>query len=301
MQTPRPDFPNAIRRIIAGPDTPIYALLALVLVLQTSPRMAALLQSAMAPAYSSREASSQLMLKTAAYCDETAGRGMLESVTVREIPEVASNDMDDDMILEQDSDTPFAPSRSIEESTGNGLLDRLQMRRVRMNHWVAVERRLLDRLPKIVRADLERNPWSDDRTTGEGLLISWMNHDILRIERQKTRLSHAVTELTFSISLRTGDPKRPWAVFGIKAIGRSTQNELHAVRSLSQELVMHSLAQLPEAWVAEVSVITPVPALLGGDDKQPYSASWSAGSANPAAFYADDCPMTDQSAELMLG
>jgi hypothetical protein len=306
MHTPRPSFRNAVRRITAGPDAAIYALLAVVLLLQASPRMASLLQSAIAPGYPARAASSQLLLKTAAYCDETGSKSALETVTVQEIPEVASDelassDTDSEMTLEKDSDTPFATSRSIEESTGNSFLDRLQVGGFRVNRWMAAERRLLDRLPKIARADLERHPWSDGRTTGEGLLISWMNHDILRIERQKTRLSHAVTELTFSVSLRTGDPRRPWAVFGIKAIGRSNQDELHAVRSLSQELVTQSLAQLPEAWVAEVSVVTPVPAVLGGDDNQQYSASWSAGSANPAAFYADECPMTGQSAELALG
>ena len=307
MQTPRPDFRNAIRRIVTGPDAAIYALLAVVLVLQASPRVATFVQSAMAPAFSSRTASNGLKLRTVAYCDGTTSQRVLETVLVREIPEVAtdelaSSDMDDnEMSMEKDADNPFAASRAIEESTGNGFLDRLQLGGFKLHRWLAAERRLLDRLPKIVRADLERHPWSDGRSTGEGLLISWMNHDILRIERQETHLSHAVTELTFSVSLRTGDPKRPWAVFGIKAIGRSPQNELHAVRSLSQELVAHSLAQLPDAWVAEVSVVSPLPAVLGGDDKETYSASWSAGSANPAAFYADECPMMDQSAELLLG
>ena len=307
MQTPRPDFRNAIRRITAGPDATIYAILAVVLVFQISPRMAALLRSAMAtaPAYSSPAPSGLLVMKTVAYCDEMPSKSASETVKVEQITEfasdeAASNDMNSDMSLERDADIPYAASRSIEESTGNSLLDHLQVGGIRLHRWIAAERRLLDRLPTIVRADVERHPWNDGRTSGEGLLISWMNHDFLRIESQKTRLSHAVTELTFSVSLRTGDPKRPWAVFGIKAIGRSATNELHAAQSVSQELFTHSLAQLPEAWVAEVSVVSPIPAVLGGDDEESYSASWSAGTANPAAFYAEECPMSAQSNDSLV-
>jgi hypothetical protein len=300
MQTPRPDFRTAIRRF-TGPDVAIYAILAVVLVLQTCPRVASVLASAMAPSFSSSAASNRLLLKTAAYCDEMPSKSVSETVTDEEMPEVASNEIaSDDMSLEKEADTPYATSRSIEESTGNSFLDHLQVGGLRLHRWLAAERRLIDRLPTIVRADLERHPSNDGRTSGEGLLISWMNHDILRVERQKTRLSHAVTELTFSVSLRTGDPRRPWAVFGIKAIGRSAHDELHAARSLSQELVTHSLLQLPEAWVAEVSVISPVPTVLGGNDKESYSASWSAGSANPSAFYAAECPMSTPSGDTQV-
>lgn len=303
MQNPRPSFRTAIRRITAGPDVAIYAIIAVVLLFQASPRLAGMLQTAMASAIVSPADSNGLVLKTVAYCDKMPSQKVSEVVTVRETPEVgsdevASSDMDNDISL--DTDTPNSAMRSIEESNGYTFLNQLPVGGFRLHRWLAAQRRLLDRLPTIVRADLERHPWSDGRTSGEGLLISWMNHDILRIERQKTRLSHAVTELTFSVSLRTGDPKRPWAVFGIKAIGRSQQDQLHAVRSLSQELFAHSLSPLPEAWVAEVSVVTPVPAVLGGDEKESYSASWSAGSANPAAFYADECPMTEQSGNPLV-
>ena len=295
MQTPRPDFRNAIRRISSGPDTAIYAILAVVLVLQTCPRVASVLGSAMASSFSSSAPANRLVLKTAAYCDEMPGKSVTKTVTVEEMPEVASDEIaSNDMNMEKDADTPYATSRSIEESTGNSFLDHMQVGGIRLHRWMAAERRLIDRLPTLMRADLVRHPWNDGRTSGEGLLISWMNHDILRIERQKTHLSHAVTELTFTVSLRTGDPKRPWASFGIKAIGRSADNELHAAQSVSQELVAHTLLHLPEAWVAEVSVVSPLPAVLGGDDKESYSASWSAGSTNPAAFYADECPMSAQ-------
>jgi hypothetical protein len=304
MQTPRPDFRNAIRRISSGPDTAIYAILAVVLVFQTCPRVASVLGSAMAASFNS--SSDRLVLKTAAYCDglpstrvssESASSETetAETASAEEMPEIASNEFS----MEKDADTPYAASRSIEESTGNSFLDHLQVGGFRLHSWLAAERRLINRLPTIVRADIERQPRNNGRTSGEGLMISWMDHDILRVERQKTRLSHAVTELTFSISLRTGDPNRPWAVFGIKAIGRTAQNELHAVRSVSEELVTHSLL-LPEAWVAEVTVVSPLPAVLGGDDQESYSASWSAGSANPAAFYADECPMSAQSNDTQV-
>lgn len=309
MQNPRPNLRNALRRISSGPDAAIYAILAVVLVFQACPRVARLMGSAMAASFTSP--SDRLVLKTAAYCDEMPSKSVAsesatsETVTVEEMPEVApdefaSDDTGNDMSVEKDDDTPFATSRSIEESTGNSFLDHLQVGGLRLHRWLAAERRLLDRLPTIVRADLERHPSNDSRSSGEGLLISWMNHDILRVERQKTRLSHAVTELTFSVSLRTGDPRRPWAVFGIKAIGRSAKNDLHAARSLSQELVTPSLLPLPEAWVAEVSVVSPLPSVLGGDDQESYSAFWSAGSANPAAFYADECPKTSQSTDPLV-
>lgn len=299
MQTPRPNLRTAIRSITAGPDAAIYAILSVVLVFQTCPRVASVLGSAVASSFSSAP-SDRLVLKTVAYCDEMPGKSVSETVTVEDMREVASEEIaSNEMNMEKDASIPDAISRSIEESTGNSFLDHLQVGGIRLHRWIAAERRLMDRLPTIVRADLERHPWNDGRTSGEGLLISWMNHDIVRIERQKTRVSQAVTELTFSVSLRTGDPRRPWAVFGIKAIGRSAKNELHAAGSLSQELVTHSLMQLPEAWVAEVSVVSPVPAVLGGDDKESYSASWSAGSTNPAAFYADECPIKAQVSDTL--
>jgi hypothetical protein len=303
MQTPRPSFRTAIRRFTEGPDAAIYAVIALVLVFQASPRLAGMLQSAVASA--SATPADSLVLKTASYCDKMPGQKVSKVVVVREIPKVVSevivsSDMDNDISMEQDADAPSLVDRPMEESTGSSFLDQLPVGGFRLHRWLNAQRRLLDRLPMILRADLERRPWSDGRTSGEGLLISWMNHDILRIERQKTRLSHAVTELSFSVSLRTGDPRRPWAVFGVKAIGRSAQNELHAIRSVSQELFAHSLAPMPEAWVAEISVVAPVPAVLGGNQQESYSASWSAGSANPAAFFADECPMTEQSGSPLV-
>jgi len=72
------------------------------------------------------------MLRTVAYCDGTTSQRVLETVLVREVPgvatdEFASSDMDDnEMSMEKDADNPFAASRAIEESTGNGFLDRLQ-------------------------------------------------------------------------------------------------------------------------------------------------------------------------------
>ena len=44
----------------------------------------------------------------------------------------------------------------------------------------------------------------------------------------------------------------------------------------------------------EVSVVSPLPAVLGGDDKESYSASWSAGSTESGSVLADECPMSAQ-------
>ena len=93
MQTPRPDFRNAIRRITTGPDAAIYAILAVVLVLQSYPRVASVLGSAMASSFSSSAPANRLVLKTAAYCDEMPARSVTKTVTVEEMPEVASDEM----------------------------------------------------------------------------------------------------------------------------------------------------------------------------------------------------------------
>src|SRR6478609_7284626 len=89
MQTPRPDLRNAIRRFTAGPDAAIYAILAVVLVFQSSPRVASVLGSAMASSFSSSAPSDRLVLKTVAYCDEMPSKSVSETVMVEEMPEVA--------------------------------------------------------------------------------------------------------------------------------------------------------------------------------------------------------------------
>jgi hypothetical protein len=210
--------------------------------------------------YVSESPSNTLTLAPAVYCTKSRENSHFQSLRMF---------LSDLLGLDEGGGQISMPSICSMASMGTMLLEDLGVSQSTRRSLSSAEIRMEDRIARLRQSDLQAHTWSVQNGTGRDILVTWMSHDLLRIRTQTTNLPHSATQYSLSVSVRTGNPSRPWATLGLQALkGSEDAGE-------SQDKLLANEDSLDDLLATEVTVISVLPSVSGAASDEAFSASWS--------------------------
>jgi hypothetical protein len=210
--------------------------------------------------YLSKSPSNTLMLRPAVYCTKAHENSHFQSLRMF---------LSDFLGLDEGGGQISMPSMCSIGSMGTMLLEDLGVSKSTRRSLSAAECRMAGHIARLRQSDLQAHTWSAQNGSGRDILVTWMSHDILHIRTQKTNLPHAATQYSLSVSVRTSDPRRPWATLGLQAMKDSKD------AGESQDKLLASGDSLDDLLATEVTVTSVLPSVSGAASDEAFSASWS--------------------------
>lgn len=209
--------------------------------------------------YLSESQSNTLTLMPAVYC--TNSHQSAHSQSLRTF-------LSDLLGLDEGAGQISIPGMCSMGSIGTMLLEDLGISRATRRSFSSAESRLEARIMRLRdSSDLQTHSWSVQNGAGQDILVTWMSHDLLRISTQKMSLPRSAVQYSLSVSVRTGNARRPWATLGFQALKGESGD--------SQDKLVANEDSLDDLLATEVTVTSVLPSISGSASDEAFSASWS--------------------------